>query len=234
MVSGEGKDEGYVGSDNLEIMQEAVNYNRWLTEKVVVAAGKHRKVVDFGAGSGTFARLLAERDFDVTAVEPDEELRRKIRLAGTNCVADLAELPPASCDFIYSLNVLEHIEADHTQLRALGAALRPGGGLYLYVPAFESLFSSMDAKVGHFRRYRREPLVRMMKNAGFEVRSARYVDAVGFAASLAYRFLGSDDGSINLTAVKVFDRFCFPLNRIADPLFGRMFGKNLSVVAVRR
>src|SRR5690606_10168494 len=32
-------------------------------------------IVDFGAGTGIFTRLLVERGFDVTAIEPNEKMR---------------------------------------------------------------------------------------------------------------------------------------------------------------
>jgi SAM-dependent methyltransferase len=40
-------------------------------------------VVEFGAGTGIFTRMLLARDFDVTAVEPNEEMWRRAGLANT-------------------------------------------------------------------------------------------------------------------------------------------------------
>ena len=62
----------YTGIENLEVMREAENYNRYLQSLVARHAGDARRVIDFGAGSGTFAIPCAAAGFDVTAVEPDD------------------------------------------------------------------------------------------------------------------------------------------------------------------
>ena len=55
-------------------------------------------------------------------------------------------------DFVYTFNVLEHIEDDAAALTHVGRALRHRGKLLGYVPAFEVLYTSMDRWVGHLRR----------------------------------------------------------------------------------
>ena len=50
--------QAYTGVDNLEVMQEAVNYNRYLLDTVRKHAPAHGKVLDFGAGGGQFAAPL--------------------------------------------------------------------------------------------------------------------------------------------------------------------------------
>jgi predicted SAM-dependent methyltransferase len=54
---------------------------------------------------------------------------------------------------IYSSNVLEHIEDDSRALNEMFAKLQINGKLAIYVPAFMFLFSDLDIKAGHFRRY---------------------------------------------------------------------------------
>ncbi|MGI9264633.1 MAG: class I SAM-dependent methyltransferase, partial [Gammaproteobacteria bacterium] len=111
--------------------------------------------------------------------------------------------------------------------------LRPGGRLLLYVPAFNVLFSSMDRKVGHFRRYRRRQLVALAGAAGFTVEQGRYVDSLGFLAALLYRFVGGDSGDINRRSLAVYDRFVFPLSRLLDTILWPFAGKNLLVTAAK-
>lgn len=51
----------YSGSDILEVMLEAVNYNRFLRELVALNLSPTDHVVDFGAGIGTFALELVHK-----------------------------------------------------------------------------------------------------------------------------------------------------------------------------
>jgi len=105
--------------------------------------------------------------------------------------------------------------------------------MLVYVPAFQILFSSMDRKVGHFRRYTLGQLVLAARAAGLVVESARYADCAGFLATLLYKWFGSDTGEINRKSLVAFDRYVFPLSRAADRLFRSWLGKNAVVVARR-
>jgi SAM-dependent methyltransferase len=221
----------YSGRENLEVMKEAANYNRWLCSLVATRAPRACRMLDFGAGSGTFARVFAAQGFEMVCVEPDEVLRQTLASVGLNAFSSLDSLPAGVVDFVYTFNVLEHIEDDRQALMLLTRSLRPGGTLLVYVPAFEILFSSMDERVGHFRRYRLGPLVRMIKSCGLRVTYARYGDCLGFLATMAYKSIGASDGTITPASVKFFDRLVFPMSRLLDPIMGRFMGKNAIVVA---
>jgi SAM-dependent methyltransferase len=220
--------------DLIEVMDEAVRYNRYLEEELARwAVGAHR-LLDFGAGNGRFAVALLARGFELHAVEPDPALRESVDSAGVRAYESLEAISPAECfDGIYSMNVLEHVEDDVGLLRAFHARLAPGGRLLSYVPAFPLLFSANDARVGHVRRYRLRELVERTRRAGFRVESARYVDCLGFPAGLWYRCFGAADGGLDVGAVKLYDRLVFPASRVLDRLTRRFVGKNLLVTAVR-
>jgi SAM-dependent methyltransferase len=224
---------GYSGLDNLELMQEAANYNRHLASLIEAQLRPCDRVLDFGAGLGTFAVPLRESGVDVVCVETDAQLAARLRRLAMPTVATLAELPDESIDLAYTLNVLEHIADDGAAVAGLARKLKPGGRLFVYVPAFPVLFSAMDRKVGHFRRYRRAPLVGLVAGAGLSVRRAVHVDSLGFAASLLYRLVGSDTGEIDAAALRTYDRLVFPVSRALDALVGRWVGKNLLVIAAK-
>lgn len=220
----------YSGVDNLEVMREAVNYNRYLLELLRRSAPTEGKMLDFGAGTGTFALPMSEAGFDVTAVEPDELLRRRLQSQGVRTAADIASLPDSRFAFAYTLNVLEHIEADARALQQLYDKLAPGRTLLIYVPAFPLLFTSMDAKVGHIRRYTRRVLVERARNAGFAVEKVTYVDSLGFAATLLFKLIGNSSGDVNRSLLRFYDRWLFPLSRLLDIAVGRWLGKNLLLI----
>ena len=223
----------YTGRDNLEVMLAAENYNAWLCELVSRRASAGTGLLDFGAGTGTFAMRLAAQGYDVTCVEPDGILRRTLVAGGLKAVPSLGSLENATAGFIYTFNVLEHIEDDVAAMAELAGTLRPGGTLLVYVPAFMVLYSSMDEKVGHFRRYRLNELKRKLRASGLTVRYARYGDSLGYFATLAYKLLGSRDGSLNEATIRLYDRVFFPMSRALDLLLGRVIGKNAIVVATK-
>lgn len=214
-------------------MDEAVRYNRYLIDLLEGWASPGDRILDFGAGNGRFAIAMRESGNEVHAVEADPGLREEITRGGVIAHASLAEVGERELDGIYTINVLEHIEDDRNVLEGFHAQLRPGGRLLVYVPAFEILFSANDRRVGHVRRYRLRELVAKIEAAGFVADSAAYVDCIGFAAALAYRFFGDRDGGLDVRSVRFYDRFLFPLSRTLDRVFGRFFGKNLLVVATR-
>ncbi len=228
----EGAAAAYQGVPNLEAMEGARNYNDFLTSAVLSRVDASRPVLDFGAGTGTHARRLRERGVDVRCVEPDPLLRGSLAREGFKVVAGVRDLGRASFASVYSLNVLEHIEDDEEALQQLFAVTDAGGSLVLYVPAFQVLFSAMDRKVGHHRRYRMRPLCDRVRGAGFQVVGCRYVDSVGFFAALAYRLLARA-GELNPKSVARYDKWLFPSSRALDRITGRWIGKNLLLEARR-
>lgn len=224
-------DRDFEATDLIEVMEEAVEYNRFLIEEVARWAADLGSVLDFGAGNGRFAIALQERRVPVCAVEPDAGLRTSIMQRGVEVVESLDALGQARFDGIYTINVLEHIEDDCSMLERFARLLAPKGRLFVYVPAFQVLFSANDVRVGHVRRYRRASLVDRVERAGFAVEDASYVDSIGFVAALGYRFLGNRDGGLDVRAVRTYDRVVFPLSRRLDRVFGGVFGKNLLVRA---
>ena len=221
----------YVGIGNLEVMAVARNYNAFLADLVVQAVGDGSRCLDFGAGDGLMTGLVAARGVRPACVEPDPQLAARLATAGFTVWPDLADCPPASFDGGSSLHVLEHIEDDGAALRALRARLVPGGRLFVYVPACPVLFSRMDRRVGHYRRYRRAELAAKLAAAGFVVERIAFADSLGFFAALAYRLFARGTGELNPASVALYDRWAFPLSRHLDRLVSGWFGKNLLAVA---
>src|SRR4029079_5926345 len=126
-------------------MREAVNYNRALLELVKAPARKSARLLDFGAGTGTFAIALAKEGYAVECVEPDPAQRAAIKGAGVRVHGERAAIPAASVDCVYTLNVLEHIEDDLATIRALGERLVRGGRRRAYVPPVPGLSTGTDA-----------------------------------------------------------------------------------------
>lgn len=208
----------YTGRDNLEVMQEVINYNKYLLNLILESARKSDSLVDFGAGNGTFSFPVTSSGYRVICVETDPVLSVDLANHGMTVLNDLEQAENGSIDDMYSLNVLEHIE-DVTIITALWyRKLRPGGKLVVYVPAFQVMFSSMDRKVGHISRYSKAELRQKLSNPGFEINQSRYTDSIGLVATLTYNLLSQGDGAVDPKMLKIYDRWVFPFSRLLDVL----------------
>lgn len=226
---------GYSGHTQLIAMREARNYNAMLENLLERWLFDRRRLLDIGAGTGEFSVRMLNRGHNVIAIEPDGMQRTLLRSQGVFCIGGIEEIVRggmASFDGAYSLNVLEHIEDDVAALREWSGALKPGGVMVLYVPAFPVLYSAMDRAVGHYRRYTRASLERVAREAGLTVVRSGYADSLGFPASLALRARGGD-GSLSGFAVRTYDSLIFPFSQALDGICGRFFGKNVWLVAAK-
>jgi Methyltransferase domain len=221
----------YTGLDILEALQSATNYNALLLELILRSAGERRPMLDFGAGTGTFAKLLRDRDVEIVCVEADPYLSDMLARDGFTTFRDLNEVPDGSFEFIFALNVLEHVTHDSTTIYRLRTKLKKQGRLLVYVPAFECLWTSLDDKVKHCRRYRRAGLERLVCSAELSLLESGYVDSLGFFAALVFKMFGNRRGDLSAPAFAFYDCCLVPLSRGLDPLFRGLFGKNVYVVA---
>jgi SAM-dependent methyltransferase len=105
----------------------------WLTDNLNVGAGK--VVVDLGAGTGKFTKLLVQTGADVIAVEPVDAMRTQLAnaLLGVRCLAGSAEAIPleeSSADVLVCAQAF-HWFANQGALREIHRVLRAGGILGL-------------------------------------------------------------------------------------------------------
>ena len=137
-------------------------------------------------------------------------------------------------DIIYSFNVLEHIEDDVKILQELYSKLHNNGKLILFLPAFNFLFTSMDKKTGHFRRYNKKEIRKKLNDCGFKIERIEYFDILGAILTLIYKLLDNfiqQNGNITKKQIEIFDKL-FKINfYITKFFFKKLFGKNLVIIA---
>lgn len=215
------------GSLNLESMESAHNYNNYIADTIEERLKRDDKVLDFGAGTGLFAKKLRERGFQIDVSEVESKLLEDLHISGFITFHNLDDIPDTTYSIIYSLNVLEHIEDDVLVIKKLFDKLKPGGQLILYLPAFPALYSKMDKKVGHYRRYTKKNLVKKIQLAGFGVPEIKFADSLGTLGVVAYKLNVFSSGNLSSRTVTFYDKFLFPISRLIDSLFYKIFGKNI-------
>lgn len=139
-------------------------------------------LLDAGCGWGSLSAALAGERRSVVAFDPDPDrlatARRLMVEAGATERVDLMRahaeaipLPGDSCAGIAAGEVLEHIADEAAAVRELARVMQPGGALVVTVPAGSDRYGVADSAVGHFRRYDRDDLVRLLMSGGFRVDS---------------------------------------------------------------
>src|SRR3990172_4874243 len=138
----------YSGTE-LEAMALAQNYQRWILSQFAPYLG--RRVIEVGAGIGTFSQLLLSNGSvsELLALEPAENLFPILqdRLAQYGRAQTrreyLENLPVTqSADSVILVNVLEHVADDIRLLNTVHRILEPAGTLLLFVPALPWLYGA--------------------------------------------------------------------------------------------
>ena len=128
---------------------------------------------DVGGGNGFVAKAVQDAGMDVVLLEPGSVGVENARQRGLKHIicAGLEDTGflPASIPAVGLFDVVEHIADDRGFVDSVWRYLRPGGRMYLTVPAFEALWSHADLDAGHYRRYSQKSLQGLLRNAGFRV-----------------------------------------------------------------
>ncbi|MFZ9482806.1 MAG: class I SAM-dependent methyltransferase [Ilumatobacteraceae bacterium] len=222
----------------LEGLEGATHYRDWLLELAAPHLGG--RLLEVGAGRGTYSPFLREFCHSLVAVEPAtrgaEEIRRRCGgLEGIEVVEGVvSDIHPIHLfDSAVMLNVLEHIPDDAATLREIAERMNPGGVLVVWVPAFPSLLGEFDRAIGHVRRYRRRQLRSLAESTGWSVEECRYANLPGFFAWwIVVRLLGRTPTAGG--AAEWYDRRVVPIVRAVERRVRPPFGQSLLLVARRR
>lgn len=133
-------------------------------------------VLDIGGGNGYVSMGLMRAGIAPVLLEPGPEGSRNARNRGVETVIcstlQDAGFMLASVSAAGMFDVLEHIRDDAGALRDIRAVIRPGGRLYLTVPAYNFLYSCEDEEAGHYRRYTLAALTGLLASTGYTVEYA--------------------------------------------------------------
>lgn len=134
--------------------------------------------LDAGAGDAWFARRLRRLlppSATITCWDTKytpEDLEAGVG-PGTGDISFVADRPTKRFDRILMLDVIEHVEDDVGFVTATVDGLLVEDGLVLVsVPAYQSLYSSHDRTLHHYRRYSPVGCRRLLERAGLAVLSS--------------------------------------------------------------
>ena len=231
----------YSGIEELFDAEQGLEfYNKDVVKKILKGLGLLDRsnelslIVEFGAGTGALAEVMKQQHgLKPICVEIDPKLIEILKSKGFQTYTDIS-LIPGLVNSVYTSNVLEHIENDTDALVSIKKKMLPGALLVIYVPALPFLFSEMDAKVGHYRRYTKKELLEKVSQAGFGIRDCYYNDCLGVLAWGSLKLFGykGKSGIGSKKSLIIYDRVVYPISMLLDFLFmKRLMGKNLLLIA---
>jgi SAM-dependent methyltransferase len=152
-------------------------------------------VLDAGCGTGFNIEHYEKLGHSVFALDIAEEAIAGVQRRGFRKVvqASTTQIPYRSeaFDFAFSFDVVQQVpvKAGQDAIRELHRVLKPGGGLFIRVAAFEWMRSSHDEELHTEHRYTRSELRAMLEATGFEIRLATYANTLLFPVVVFRRAL---------------------------------------------
>ena len=149
------------------------------------------QILDIGCGTGAMLDELSPFGTVVGADFSPEALQFCVtRGVGADLTrADVRRLPFAdgSFDVVTAMDIIEHIDDDKAASCEIWRVLKPGGRLFVTVPAFPSLWSEHDEALHHHRRYTVPRLRDLFQRVGLSVDKISYTVTALFGPVWAYR-----------------------------------------------
>lgn len=139
---------------------------------------EHAKFLEIGCGSGDFGVALSQAgfygkmiDFSEIAAQAVAENLKKNNIKNLQFEkGDIFDFQhKEQFDLAVLFEVLEHIEEDKKALDRINSLLKTNGFLLMSVPAKMEHWGSVDMLAGHFRRYEKDGLRKLLNETGFEV-----------------------------------------------------------------
>lgn len=160
-----------------------------------------RRLLDVGCGAGAFAAVLRQRrgeGLHIEGIELDPDAARRAedlldRVHVGDAIVKLQELAGESFDCVIMNDLIEHVEHPDRLLAAARKLLAPGGHLVTSMPNVRFFFNVVNLVVHgrwdytdegildrtHLRFFTRSSMVRLLREAGFEVIGMRGINATG-------------------------------------------------------
>ena len=154
-------------------------WRKHVTMRNAESASRDLKVLDAGCGTGGTLSRLAPRGTPF-GIDVSVDAVRLCRARGQTrtAVGSTNALPcaPETFDAVISFDVLYHkgVPDKKAALREMHRALKPGGLLFLNLPAYQWLYSSHDVAIHTDHRFTRSEVLGLLRACSFEPLDATY------------------------------------------------------------
>lgn len=223
------------GESTLNAISKANNFNFWMYRQMEPYI--RGNVLEIGSGIGNISKYI-KTDGKIVLSDLREQYIDKLRhqyperqiinldLVHPHFTKEYSNII-GQFDFVFALNVVEHIEDDQLALYNMGLLLKKGGTMFVLVPAYQILFNEFDRALEHYRRYTKATLNNVLPNS-VELKRSWYFNALGIAGWIIVgKILGKK--IIPESNMSVYNKIV-PLAKVIDFLLARKIG--LSVISI--
>ena len=168
----------------LDITPEVITVSFWVRsrnrvfgELINSECKKHalKSFFEIGCATGAFLKYLSI-NYQTLQVSGSDNMDEAVAIAQkTNPELDIYLLDAKQMDkksnleSVGAFDILEHISEDTLVIDKVHLALRPGGLFFISVPQHQFMWSELDVRIKHKRRYSRKELTQKLSDAGFEI-----------------------------------------------------------------
>lgn len=222
----------YEGNE-LDFFSDVPNWRKYILKRISKVTAPTGYVVELGSGIGSNAPYLASLTSKYIGIEPDKLLVAAAKLNHSNLKfacgysEEIAKFH-FEIGMVCLIDVLEHISEDRTEILKISKYLKPGSKIVILVPAHNFLFSDLDRSVGHYRRYTKTSLKRVIPDS-LEILSCEYLDTLGFILSAFSKLLGLGN-SLSKLSVKIW-HFLLPISIRLDSISNHLIGKSIILIS---
>ncbi|MEZ7973910.1 MAG: class I SAM-dependent methyltransferase [SAR324 cluster bacterium] len=189
-------------ANNFEGIEEEVNHwwiktrFNYINEIIKYYNSKNINIVEYGCGTCNNIYYLLKRSphsatiKSIIGIDPNlTNIEKPDWAIDSNFLLKNSFSSTNKADIVLAMDVLEHIQDDHSALIEWKQALKPNGLLLISVPAFQHLWSGHDIFLGHYKRYNKNSLNELAESVGFHTVKINYAFSFIYPVVLLLRKL---------------------------------------------
>lgn len=231
------QEDDFFGESTLKAISSADKFNAWMYDQLKPYI--NGRVLEIGSGIGNISKFLVNQHDQVTLsdirdgyVNKLKEEFKKANVLEINLTDKDFDVKHkklfGTFDFIFALNVIEHIEDDKLAMANIHKLLNKGGLVFILVPAYQVLYNHFDTALEHYRRYNERSLKEIFSN--YKLIKSYYFNFMGiFGWFLVGKILGRK--VIPESNMKAYN-FLVPIFKLIDKILINKIG--LSVIQVAK
>lgn len=176
----------FFGESTLNSISKADKFNYWMYS--LMKPYLKGKILEIGSGIGNISQFAIKENKKITLSDISINYVEKLKSNFPNNEILNIDLVHedfdsryknifGTFDFIFALNVIEHIEDDKKAIENIYKLLKKGGCVFILVPAYKLLFNNFDVALEHYRRYTKQNLRQLFPQ--FKLLKSFYFNFVG-------------------------------------------------------